>query len=326
MREKVLITGASGFVGANLLRRMLSLNHNVSILLREESKLWRIEDLINDVDTRYIDLLDYEKLKTTVDEIKPDWIFHLAVNGAYSWQTDWAQIVNTNVLSTINLVEACSKNGFQCFVNTGSSSEYGFYDHAPREEEPVKPNSYYSVTKACATMACQYIAEREGLRIPTLRLYSVYGPYEDPKRLMPTLIRKGLRGELPPLVDPSIARDYIYVDDVVDAYLKVVGSKSYELGSIFNVGTAEQTSIEEIVKIARAQLGIKCEPSWGSMENRNWDSSVWVSDNQKLVNKLDWKPNYGIEDGFSKFVEWVTKTAQEPFGENYQNCGITTKA
>ena len=305
MSKKVLITGASGFVGANLLRRMLSCNHEVSILLREESNTWRIDDVKDSVDVRVLDLLDYNNLETTIAQVKPDWIFHLAVNGAYSWQTDWAQIVNTNVLSTINLVEASAKHGFECFINTGSSSEYGFSDHAPKEDEAVEPNSYYSVTKACATMACRYVANRDNLYIPTLRLYSVYGPYEDPKRLMPTLIRKGLKGELPPLVDPTIARDYIYVEDVIDAYVEVATSDNYKPDSIYNVGTGVQTSIEEIVKIARSELGIKCEPQWGSMDNRNWDSSVWVSDNSKLTKELNWNPKITIEEGFKLFVDWV---------------------
>ena len=207
--------------------------------------------------------------------------------------------------STINLVEACAKVGFECFVNTGSSSEYGFYDHAPKEEEPVEPNSYYAITKAAATMTCRFVAARDKLRIPTLRLYSVFGPYEDPRRLMPTLINRGRQGELPPLVDPSIARDYIYVDDVVEAFLKAVQAKDQEPGAVYNVGTGIQTSMKEIVEIAREVLTIEAEPSWGSMENRVWDSSVWVADNEKIRKELSWEPEYSLKEGFRSFSNWM---------------------
>ncbi len=303
--KRVLITGASGFVGANLARRMLKDGHKVCLLLRNQSDTWRLDDLIDEFETVRLDMLDYNQVSNTVSFFKPELIFHLAVSGAYSWQTDWNEIVDTNLRSTINLVEACAKVGFDCFVNTGSSSEYGFYDHAPQENEPVEPNSYYAITKAAGTMTCRHVASRDSLKIPTLRLYSVYGPYEDPRRLMPTLIKKGLAGELPPLVDPSIARDYVYIDDVVEAYLSVCKTNLEEHGAVFNVGTGVQTSIEEIVSIARKELKIEAEPSWGSMENRVWDSSIWVANNEKIKSSLDWTPVNSVAQGFHKFCLWV---------------------
>lgn len=295
-------------MGANLARRMLADGHKVCLLLREESDPWRLEDLIEEFEIVRLNLLDFDQTLNAVSSFKPELIFHLAVCGAYSWQTDWKEIVDTNLTSTINLVEACAKIGFDCFVNTGSSSEYGFFDHAPEEHEAVEPNSYYAITKAAGTMTARYVASRDSLKIPTLRLYSVYGPYEDPRRLMPTLIRKGLQGELPPLVDPSIARDYVYVDDVVEAYLATVRSNLDEPGAVFNVGTGTQTSIEEIVAIARNELSIGVEPSWGSMENRVWDSSIWVSNNKKILSGLNWKPAFSVAEGFHKFSQWVKET------------------
>ena len=303
--KRVLITGASGFVGANLALRMLEDGHRVCLLLREESNTWRLDEKLDQFETIKLDLLDFDAVSKAVADFKPDWVFHLAVSGAYSWQTDWKKIVDTNLTSTISLVEACAKTGFECFINTGSSSEYGFFDHAPSENEAVEPNSYYAITKVAATNTCRYVAERDKLRIPTLRLYSVYGPYEDPRRLMPTLIRKGMAGELPPLVDPSIARDYIYIDDVVDAFLKTARRTDYEPGAVFNVGTGIQTTIEEIVDIAREELSIEAEPNWGSMDNRVWDSSVWVANIDKIEDVLDWHPKVSVKEGFKRFVQWT---------------------
>src|SRR5262249_24369371 len=138
-----------------------------------------------------------------VRRVRPEWVFHLAAHGAYSSQTDVRQILQTNVLGTAALVEACLETGFEAFVDTGSSSEYGFTDHAPAEDEAPEPNSHYAVAKASATLFCRHTARSRHVHIPTLRLYSVYGPWEEPTRLIPTLLVRGLDGTLPPLVDPD---------------------------------------------------------------------------------------------------------------------------
>ena len=90
----------------------------------------------------------------------------------------------------------------------------------PANPSDQKPNSYYAVAKAAATMYCSYTSQKIERPITTLRLYSAYGPFEEPSRLMPTLIKKGLQGELPPLVSPDTARDFIYIDDVCEAYIQ----------------------------------------------------------------------------------------------------------
>ncbi len=196
--KRVVVTGATGFVGANLARRLLRDGHELHLLLRPANNPWRIRDIRDDVHSHEVDFTDKESLARVVGAIRPDWVFHLAAHGAYSWQTDLDSMVATNITGTINLVESCLRAGFEAFVNTGSSSEYGYKDHAPAETEWLEPNSYYAFTKASATLFCRYMAQSRNARIPTLRLYSVYGPYEEPARLVPALIMSGLRGKLPP--------------------------------------------------------------------------------------------------------------------------------
>lgn len=303
--KRVAITGGTGFVGANLARRLLHEGHEVHLLLRPNYTAWRIESIQADAHFHEVRLEDPDDALRVIKKIRPEWVFHLAAHGAYSWQTDFSQMIQTNFVSTVNLVEACLKSGFEVFVNTGSSSEYGFKDHAPSENEAPEPNSYYAITKVSATLYCGYIARSQSVRIPTLRLYSVYGPYEEPGRLIPTLIVHGLNGKLPPLVSSHIARDYIYVDDVLDAYLLAVCDKQDAPDAIYNVGTGVQTTIEEIVEIARRVMNIAAAPEWGSMPDRAWDTGVWIANTHSIHERLGWLPHNKVGQGFRKFVDWL---------------------
>jgi nucleoside-diphosphate-sugar epimerase len=213
-------------------------------------------------------------------------------------------MVRTNIIGTMNLVEACLKTGFEQFVNAGSSSEYGYKDHAPSELEPLEPNSYYAVTKASATMFCRYAAQLHGVALVTLRFYSVYGPFEEPGRLIPTLVVNGRVGRLPPLVNPDVARDFVYVGDAVEACLLAASRPEQEPGSVYNVGTGTQTSIREVAAVACRVMGITAEPQWGSMPDRAWDTSVWVADSRTIRRQLGWEPRYSFEDGFRQTVQW----------------------
>lgn len=302
--RRVLLTGATGFVGANLARRLLREGHQLHLLVRSGHRQWRLRGIRQQARLHQVELGDRPALERLATQIRPEWIFHLAAYGAYSWQTDLQWMIQTNVAGTANLAEACARVGFEAFVNTGSSSEYGVKDHAPSEAARLEPNSYYACTKAAATLLCQYLAQSRDLSMPTLRLYSVYGPYEDPGRLIPTLIMKGMGGELPPLVSPDTARDYVYVEDVCEAYLLAAASAGGERGAIYNVGTGVQTSLRQMVELAREALGVRAEPEWGSMPARIWDASVWVADNRKIGEALGWQPRTSLQEGFRRTAEW----------------------
>jgi len=314
--KRVLVTGATGFVGANLARRLVSDGHEVHLLVRPRDTRWRIKGILDDVMLHECTLQQDELVEKTVATIDPEWVFHLAAYGAYSSQRNVRDIVSTNYNGTINLVEACLKTGFEAFVNAGTSSEYGYVDHAPRETELPEPNSHYAATKAGATLYCSYVAHHQSRRITTLRLYSVFGPWEDPTRLLPTLLILGMRGELPPLVSPTIARDYVYVDDVVNAFIRTASTTGENVGSVYNVGTGVQTSLAQVVELVRDQLLVGVEPQWGSMPDRQWDTDVWIGDSTSIKKALDWTPSHTLAQGLGEFTEWFR--AHEDIREFYE--------
>ncbi len=305
--KRALVTGGTGFVGANLVRRLLGDGHEVHLLVRAEHSPWRIADIENDIYLHPVELHDAARVAASIRQIRPEWIFHLAAHGAYPSQTDAQRMVEVNLLGTINLLDACCATGFEAFVHTGSSSEYGFKDHAPAETEWLEPNSAYAVTKASATAYCRFVARSRGVHACTLRLYSVYGPYEEPTRLIPTLILAGLAGCLPPLVNPDIARDYIYTEDVLDACLLAATTRKQEPGAVYNLGTGIQTSLRQVVAETRQLLGIEAEPVWGSMPARLWDTSTWVADTRKIGSELHWQPRRDLKDGLRDTADWFAR-------------------
>ena len=163
----------------------------------------------------------------------------------------------------------------------------------------------YAVAKASATMLCRHVAAADGLNVCTLRLYSAYGPWEEPKRLIPALAVEGLHGRFPPLVDPQTARDFVWVGDIVDAYLLAARAVHAEPGAVYNVGTGTQTTVGEAAEVAREVLGIKSSPDWGSMPARSWDTDCWVADSGKIRRDLGWRPTRTLREGFEELTGWL---------------------
>jgi nucleoside-diphosphate-sugar epimerase len=299
---KVFITGAAGFVGAALTRRLLTDGHEVHAIVKSTSAMWRLEAVKAHLRLHHVDLRDEAVLTELLKTIKPEVIYHLAAHGAYSHQSDADQIIQTNLLGSWNLLKATAAIDYLTFVNTGSSSEYGFKDSAMRETDYLEPNSYYSVTKGAQTLLCQLFSRAEQRSINTFRLFSAYGPLEEPSRLIPTVIRSSLAGEPLRLVPPEVARDFVYIDDVIEAFINV--AKLGELrGEIINVGSGVQSTVRDVVDNVFAATGKPVECQWGAMQPRIWDSKIWVADATKSYRLLGWRARTTLEAGLRKTVE-----------------------
>lgn len=250
-----------------------------------------------------MDLQDAETVARAAQSIRPSVIYHLATHGAYPFQTDAEAILLTNVFGLWNLLTACEKQGYDLFVNTGSSSEYGRKLHAMRETDVLEPDSYYAVAKSAQSLLCRHCSHTSRLPIVTLRLFSVYGPFEEPTRLIPTLMNAALNDAPIGMVSPTVARDFIYVDDVVDAYMDIEHLMPLR-GEILNVGTGLQTNLGEVISILETVIGRSLQVTWGSIEARTWDSEVWVADISKAKRLTGQSKRTPLLEGFEKSLQW----------------------
>ena len=302
----VLVTGATGFVGSNLVRTLVSKEHEVHIILRETSDKWRIKGVIEKVNLHHCDLKNKEKVRKVISEIAPQMVFHLAVYGGLPHQQDQFQIIETNLSSTVNLLDACTRTGFDCFINTGSSSEYGIKPSRMKETDVLEPTSDYGVTKAASTLYCQSVARRNSMAIFTLRLFSPYGYFEEVSRLIPTIILCCLKNKEVDLSSPNAVRDFVFIEDVMDAYLKVAErADRINPGEIFNVGSGKQHTVKEVFDVVKRLTRYGKEPRWGSSSGRVGDmAKMWEADVDKIGKAVGWTPKTTLSDGVSKTIEW----------------------
>ena len=169
---KVLVTGTTGFIGSNLSRRLLELGYEVHSFKRSSSDIWRLVDVRKNIIEHVVDLRDADTVGRNVEKIRPQVVYHCATYGGFADQKDTTAILESNFLGTVNLLKACERVGFDYFVNTGSSSEYGIKSH-PMDEGNLQHNGDYGVSKAAATLFCQSEGRGKQLPIATLRLFSL---------------------------------------------------------------------------------------------------------------------------------------------------------
>jgi nucleoside-diphosphate-sugar epimerase len=141
----------------------------------------------------------------------------------------------------------------------------------------------------------------------TLRLYSIYGDWEEPGRLMPALVTRCLQGAWPPLVGPDTARDFVCVKDACDAFLRAATIDLKDPGAVLNIASGTQTTLRMLVDTARSVFGVAAQPEWGTMPARQWDTSTWVGDPTAVADALGWRAETSLADGLARMGSWLAK-------------------
>ena len=309
MPKKVyLITGGAGFIGSAIARRLLQKNNRVIVL--DNLLTGFRENVPSGAEFIYFDVSDkkhYDKLK----KIKVDVVLHLAAqsSGEISFDNPVFDL-DVNLRGTVLLIDWCVKNRVKRFVDASSMAVYGDnYRKAIKEDFIATPKSFYGINK----LACEHylrLYSAGGLKFTTFRMFNVYGPGQNIKNVrqgMASIYLYYLLNKKPILIKGSLERyrDFVYIDDIVDAWIKVIDKKN-SYGKIYNLGSGQKTKVSRLVKELITSCGYKKYPI--SVKGKTpGDIFGSLSDITLIKKDIGWKPKVSLKEGIKKMVEFYKK-------------------
>jgi len=291
---KILITGAAGFIGANLTRKLIKTGNEINILIKETSNLWRINDVVSNCNVHKIDLKKVEDVRNVVKEVNPELVYHCAGHGIYPSQKNSAEIFSTNILGTFNLLDALNENNnLHRLVNLGS-----FFEYLTNTTDP------YTISKITQTKLAEHFFKEKKLPIITLRLFTPYGKFDSPGRLICDLMIALIRNKPLEIFSKYTKRDFIHIDDVITA-LEIASQQPDITGEIIDIGTGNEISVEEIVSMSNQLSDSELVINWNDTKQREVDilaENIFLGRQQ--TQKLNWNPSTSLEDGLQRTIEW----------------------
>ena len=257
-----------------------------------------------------VSLADARGLRSMLIAIQPERIFHLAAATVVAGATgSVAELLDVNLLGTVNLIDAADAISYRGLVTTGDSFEYTASRSPLREDETCEPDSAHGISKLGATLYAQSVARERRKPIVTLRLFSTYGPGDNPRRLVPRLIEGALYGAPIRLSRPEIGRDWVYVKDVVDLYIEAAARAGELAGGVFNAGSGVATSIGEIARMVLRSAGSDAKPEWGVFPAPAHDVVPWIAHMGRTFGAFAWRPTTSLDDGLRATI---TAFAERP--------------
>jgi nucleoside-diphosphate-sugar epimerase len=302
--RSILITGGSCFIAASLIGRLIALQARVHIIVRPTSSMWRLENYVGRVGVHTGDMTDFSGLSEIFAKATPDVVFHLATAKGKDTQT--REFINTSIEGATNLIEILMQGrpGSKLIV-AGSSTEYAPSDFALSESHPINPVTLHGTAKAAAGLLYSHAARTHKLWIKQLRLFHVYGPWESPHRFLPTALHSALNGKTIPLTPGGSRRDWIFVEDVVDAMLLACSTDTDH--NIFNIGSGVEYTNAEVLAIIQQLTGQDLHWQHDALPQRATDSTHRFADISRAKEALNWSPGFSLVDGIASTLNWLNQ-------------------
>jgi NAD dependent epimerase/dehydratase len=315
--KKVLVTGAEGFIGSHLIERLVELGADVTALVQYNSfNNWGWIDTFPKEIKKQInifagDIREYDNISKVIrgQEI----VLHLAALIAipYSYQSP-AAYVRTNIEGTLNIMQACLDHGIEKVVHTSTSEVYGSAVYVPIDENhPLQGQSPYSASKIGADKIAESFYRSFDLPVAIIRPFNTYGPRQSARAVIPTIISQALTGNKIKLGAMHPTRDFTYVKDTVEGFIKIAMSPK-TVGEVINVGSNFEISIGDLVKKVVSIIGVEIEVEFEDKRIRPEKSEVnrlWA-ENLKAKELIGWQPQYTIDQGLAETIEWFRNNLQ----------------
>ena len=309
--QTVLVTGGGGFIGSRLCERLVQSGATVRAFVRYTSRaeigLLRFlePDILKKVEIIRGDLRDFSAVEQASRGV--DIVFHLGalISIPYSYVHP-VETVQTNVIGTLNILEACRKSGAK-LVHTSTSEVYGTALRVPIDEDhPLQGQSPYSASKIGADKLVESYFRSFGLPTMTVRPFNTYGPGQSTRAVIPTIITQALAGGVVRLGNLDAIRDFTYLDDTVEGFLLTAQADTWN-GETYNLGSGEEISIGAIAALIFRLMGKQAEIQLEKSRLRPEKSEVLrlISDNRKAKLELGWQPTVGMEEGLQRTIRWI---------------------
>ncbi len=306
MTKRFLVTGGAGFIGCNIVRRLLAEGHEVRVL--DNFSTGRRENLIGlDVELIEGDLTSYHMVQRAVKGV--DYVLHQgALPSVPRSVNDPIASVNVNVLGTLNVLTAAMEEGVKRVVYASSSSIYGDSPELPKHEMMLPaPKSPYAASKLAGEHLCRVFYETYGLETIMLRYFNVFGPHQNPHSQYAAVIPKFITAALtdqPAIVfgDGQQSRDFTFVDNVVEANLAAIEAPREALGKAFNIACGESFSLLQLLEILEGILGKRIKRVF--KEPQPGDVKHSLADISRARELLGYQPKIGFREGLQRTVEW----------------------
>lgn len=306
--KKYLVTGGAGFIGSNIVRKLLELGEEVRVLDNlSTGKIENIKPLLEKIEFIEGDFTDLEVAKKAVRGI--DYVLHQgAIPSVPRSVDDPIKTNEANILGTLNMLLASRDEKVKRFVYAASSSAYGDSLVMPKEENMnVAPMTPYAIQKLTGEQYCQSFYRLYGLETVCLRYFNVFGPNQDPESVysavIPLFIKKMLKGEAPVIYgDGDISRDFTYVDNNIDANLKACLAPKEVAGEVINIATGYEISLDQLVEKINKVLGTDIKPIY--KEARKGDIKHSLADISKAKKLLGYEPLVNFDESLRKTIEF----------------------
>jgi len=295
----LLVTGASGFLGAHVAGDARADGHSVRAAVRASSDRARLDRLATGINTADLDLGDRQTdLRSALAGV--DAVIHCAAYGVDYRQSDFFTALDLNVAATMRLAEAAVAAGCR-FVHVGTSYEYGTENGTLDEDRRLAPTGIYGVTKASASLALQDFARRTGAPVAVVRPFSMYGPLEGAHKFVPMVMEASRVGRAVELTPGEQERDYLYVGDVVAACLALAIADPFPAAGIFNLCSGTGVTMRALAGAAVAAAG--GDPGvlrWGAKPYRPAESMKVVGDPTRIAQAIGWRATTTLYDGMAQ--------------------------